>query len=317
MEQYQALDIIRTFITRNRGYCVDRVPFPKQGMNSWVFKGTYCGRSIIFKVSKRNAASRESDALEYFSASGLVPEVLHCEGDKLLVMEFIPGETWLELILKGIGEERALLDSIVEAISLFVQVAREKDDFEPKILEKNLEVTLNTSQNVLRANSSLYGDEVFFRTLDIIMRLKRNLVRERSCLYFDDMSPNNFIVYNGRFSKFIDLESCWRGTLHLQFGALVANLTNQILKELPFNAQRTLYSFYSVFETMFSLNREMVQACAFLKTWIRIVRFNGWNGWSTWDGGEITENLTKQKQKAEAFAQQLRRTENMFRVQQD
>lgn len=278
MEAAEARVIVRNFALQHPAYAVDAHPYPKQGGNSWVFKGAFRGVPAIFKVSNRCTAAREANALQRFAATGLVPRVLAVQGEVLLVTEFAEGATWLDVSLRGVGAETGLVASIAQASVRLIEGAHSAGPFDAGLLERNLDVTLQAARRMLKRNADLSAHGVFARTLEAVARHRDAICSERPCLHFDGLGVDTVMIRNGRFSRFIDLEMCWQGTLHLQVGAVVANLAGF---HLPFDARGVVGAMYTPLSRAFHLDRDLLRATAWLKNWIRIVSPNGWREWDT------------------------------------
>jgi len=135
------------------------------------------------------------------------------------------------------------------------------------------------------------------------------IVSEQPCLYYDDCAPDNILLSDGRFTRFVDLESCWQGTPSLHFGAFFERLAQK--DGMVFDAHAVVAHFQYMFRQILP-DLELLRAAAFLKVWVPIVRYHGWNGWWTWRPGTLPEGIEREQERARWFADRLQRVHTVL-----
>jgi hypothetical protein len=312
----QAQDFVQWFAVkrakeRNSRVVVDSQPFSELGTNSWVFKGNFEDKRAVFKVARWANAQTEAERLQFFERSGLVPRLFLLEAPHLLIEEFVDATPWSDLIRVGQGSDRILLDSVADAVVSMAEFGLQYVGLSEDHFRENLAQTLDSCDQVLRWHSDVYSDRVFARTLRIVVDRATRLIDEPMMLYQDDCGPDNTLIANGQFARFVDLADCWPGTVHLHAGALMEPLTRVTDR---FDAAAAFQVMRKKLSARFLLDPLLIEAAAYLKVWIPLVRHHGWNGWITWPELHVLQE-TKEQEHARAayFALRLLRTERLCR----
>ena len=281
----EARELVEMFVAHHSESAVDAMHF-LQGTNSVVFRGRYRGEVALYKVSIRGSTAREAKTLQYFEPSRLVPRLFHAE-DNFLIEEFIEGDLWTEQIGVGAGATPELLNSVGQAFLQFTESAQHYPGLDAATFARNLAVTLETANRILHYHSDVYSDDIFPHTLATVLAHRDDFVSEPPMLYNYDCGPDNILLHNNRFARFVDLEGCYQGTLSLHFGAFFERLAQA---DGPgYDAPTVIAHFRNLFHPILPSGRELLQATAFLKVWLPIIRYHGWNGWQTWTLGALPQ----------------------------
>ena len=259
---------------------IETQPYPLQGSNSVVYRGTWNGEPAMFKFSIRGAARREDDALKYFADTGHVPRVLDVFHDQVLVTEFVPGRSLQATTLSG-----TMRDKLVDALATMV---------EQSMLDCGADFSFvaafhGTLVETMERNPEILSGDAFSSTFNQIENNWPALSEQTGALYFDDIGGEN-ILLTADHVTFVDLESVWPGNVTLQIGALVANFA----ENGDSDSIAVLGALLRKLSEKHSLDWAGCMAAAYLKIWIRICRFHRWNSWHTRDDMRLVSEADKQ-----------------------
>ncbi len=204
----EAQELVETFVAHHPEYALDTLHF-RQGTNSFVFRGCYRGEVALYKVSIRGSTAREAKMLQYFEPSGLVPRLFHVE-DNFVIEEFVEGELWTERIRAGAGATPELLNSVGQAFLRFTESAQQYPGLEAATFARNVTLTLETANLLLQLHSDVYSDDIFPHTLATVLAHRDQFVNEPPSLYNYDCGPDNILLRDERFTRFVDLEGLQR-----------------------------------------------------------------------------------------------------------
>ena len=255
-------------------------PYPIQGNNSVIYRGTWNDEPAMFKFSIRSAARREADALKYFANTGHVPRILDVFHDQVLVTEFVPGRSLQATTLSG-----TMRDALVDALFKMV---------EQSMFDRGADFSFaaafhGTLAEAMERNPELLSGDAFSSTFDEIETNWPALSEQTGALYFDDLGGEN-ILLTAEHVTFVDLESVWPGNATLQIGALVANFA----QAGDSDSIAVLNALLRRLSERHSLDWAGCMAAAYLKIWIRVCRFHRWNSWHTRDDMRLVSEADKQ-----------------------
>ncbi len=218
--------------------------------------------------------------------------------------------TYLGRIRAGAGATPELLNSVGQAFLRFTESAQQYPGLEAATFARNVTLTLETANLLLQLHSDVYSDDIFPHTLATVLAHRDQFVNEPPSLYNYDCGPDNILLRDERFTRFVDLEGCYQGTLSLHFGAFFERLAQA---DGPgYDAPKVVAHFWSMFCQMLPSDLELLQATALLKVWLPLVRYHGWNGWQTWTPGKLPDSVERERERARWFVRRLHRVQAVF-----
>jgi len=206
-------ELIARYLAARPGAWLEDKPYPNQGMNSIVYRGTWHGEPAMFKFGIRNSARGEANALDYFADTGHVPRVLDVFSDEVLVTEYICG-----IPLPSATLDTSKRAALLSALCAIVDRSRHDAGADFRFIE-GFHATLSEAVD---ENPELLSAEDFRYTMDAIDSNWSSAAEQTGALYYDDVGGENILLSDDGI-YFIDLESVWAGNTTLQVGALVAD----------------------------------------------------------------------------------------------
>ena len=222
-----ALPAIEVFVSSHDGFSIDEDQEGSHGNTNYVAFGHLDSKPVVFKYFFRpERREREVYGLRHWETTGLVPKVVHDDGDHLLVQS--------RLILDPAVSGKALDSSVVgralgEAIAKLYCVplsAEEKGDFESRFYDG---VDLHDYVNgIVGASRQIhesvpeYASETFSRSLSFVESQLPVLLAPPYRLYHQD--AGNLLYGGDQFVGFFDLEMCRVGTLAIQIGCVMGTV---------------------------------------------------------------------------------------------
>ncbi len=219
-----ALPVIEAF-ARAQGYTLDEDQEGSHGNTNYVAFGHKGPRAVVFKYySEPERRERELYALRHWSRTGVVPEVLDDDGDRLIVQSritVVPEANGIAPDPEIIGQTLGVATAELFSVPLR---AGQKEEFESSFyggqtlecyIEEITEASIKIQQSI-----PYYSEEVFSDSLDLLTSHIPFLLAPPHRLYHQDAL--NVGLQSSRFSGFFDLEMCRVGTLPIQIGCLWA-----------------------------------------------------------------------------------------------
>lgn len=224
----QAWPVVERFIQEHPQYTIDPDQTGSASVTNYVVFG-HCGKQpVVFKYFCRDERKeREVFALHHFAATGVVPQLLEEDGQRLIVESWIPGG-WIRdatdaafdttaraLAGRTLGQTTAKLVNV--PLSPAAADAYESRFYDGERLTDYLQNILEASRSIQR-QVACYGDPIFADSLAIIEANLPTILSQPRLLYHQDAMNVHFV--DDRCSGFFDLEMCRVGTEAMQIGSL-------------------------------------------------------------------------------------------------
>jgi hypothetical protein len=263
-------------------------PLPYQGTNSVVFAAQWAGSPAVVKVSIRDQAKGEAESLLRLERLGLYPRLfIHIPPD-ILVLERIDGFPWT--VPLSAGDETQVEPAIDAFIRLTKAIGKEQPP--PCRIAQSIQGILLTVDELFRYHPAIYALPEIEKAYEDIRAVSSQLIQEPPTWYIDDPGPDNLLVSERGFERFVDA--------HLLAGSRVFHVAG-FLERLAHRTNSLMLSgtTFKVVVNHFALNPEIVLAAALLRPLIALGRWHRWNGWNMWsDRRKLPSSEAEERERA-------------------
>ena len=219
-----ALPAIDAFVRSHKGYSIDEDQDGSHGNTNYVIFGHLDSEAVVFKYFfDPERREREAYGLRHWKETGLVPRIVHDDGEHLLVQSRLlldPESMDMEIDSGAVGH------ALGEGIAALYGVPlsdQDKIDFESRFyggVDLHGYVT-----GIVAAGHSIhecvpeYASKTFAHSLSFLDSQLSNLLAPPYRLYHQD--AGNLLYAGDQLVGFFDLEMCRVGTLPIQIGCVI------------------------------------------------------------------------------------------------
>ena len=263
-------------------------PLPHQGTNSVVFAAQWDSAPAVVKVSIRDQAKDEAKALLKLEPLSLYPRLFFHIPPDVLVLEQINGIPWA--VSLRAGDETYLATAINAFIHLTEALGEEPAP--PNRLASSIRGTLLTVEELFQYHPAIFARPEIENAYETVKTVTHRLTQEPPTWYIDDPGPDNLLISDRGFERFVDasLDSGNRVIHVAGFLERIAHRTDSL--EISRVASKAVIKH-------FALEPDVVLAAALLRPLINLSRYHRWNGWKTWpDRRQLLSSETEELERA-------------------
>lgn len=222
-----ALPAIKAFVSSHKDYSIDENQEGSHGNTNYVVFGHLDATAVVFKFFfDPERREREAYGLRHWKDTGLVPRIVHDDGEHLLI------QSRLLVAPELMGKEAdpgAIGHALGEAIATLYGVPlteQAKSDFDARFyggVDLHGYVTgIVEASHAIHESVPEYASETFSRSLAFLDSHVANLLAPPYRLYHQD--AGNLLSAGDRLIGFFDLEMCRVGTLPIQIGCVMGSI---------------------------------------------------------------------------------------------
>jgi hypothetical protein len=280
----EAFAKVDTFLSAHPTYTRLGVEQPSQGATNRVIFARSDGHIVVFKVfCEAERKQRECFGLRHWKATGLVPELIWDEDDRMIVISYVPG---MSLRMAREQDDYSLWSASYretgKALASLISVplsATSQSEFETRYYE-GLGTLESYLGRILELGWSIHALDPDFRdtfwrkSLTFIEAQLGTIFSQPRLLYHQD--AGNAHVEKGRFMGFFDLEMCRVGCAAMQLASSPGVFDGEVMRWKPFQQGWEAVSHHS----LTSSELQAVAAAYQLLRWREISRYMSYDGTS-------------------------------------
>ncbi len=226
----QAHPVVAHFVKAHPAYSIDPDQSGSQSVTNYVIFGHRGAQPVVFKYfCEDERRAREVYSLNHFAETGIVPQLLEDDQQRLIVVARIPGaflpgpegdtDAFRAIDTTRVGYTLGQATAQLMNVPMNTQAAQ---DFESRFYD-GLRLP-EYFQGILQAAWSIhrtvdcYKGSVFAQALECIEENLDYILAQKRLLYHQDAMNMHFA--DSHFTGFFDLEMCRVGTEAMQIGSL-------------------------------------------------------------------------------------------------
>lgn len=211
------------------------------------------------------------------------------------MLERIDGVPWTVSLRT---EDETYLEAALDAFICLTE-AIETEKLPTCRLAQSIQGILLTLDELFEYHPAIYALPEIEKACEDVKAVYSRLIQEPSTWYIDDPGPDNLLVSERGFERFVDA--------NLDVGNRVVHVAG-FLERLAHrtNSLRLSSTAFKLLVDRFTLDPDIIVAAALLRSLIAVSRYHRWNGWNMWpDRHKLPLSEAEERERARYYVRSI------------